>query len=124
MKSVSISNSELEVMKLLWERAPLSGPELIEQLRSRCDRDENTIKTLLFRLVKKGAVRQDGRRRNYTYTPAIDRDDYRKEAGGRLIEQVFDSSPAAMMCFFAQREKLSAADIAELKTILEQAEQK
>lgn len=124
MKSVSISNSELEVMRVLWERGDLSAPELVEELGQRCSWEENTIKTLLFRLVKKGAVRQEGIKRCYRYIPEIGRDDYREEAGGRLIEQVFDSNPGAMMCFFARREKLSKKDIAELRKILEEAEKK
>ncbi len=123
MASVSISGSELEVMKLLWERAPLSGPELVAGLeKAGCGWEENTIKTLLARLVKKGAVAQEGRKRMYSYRPLIGRDEYREEAAGRLVDQVFDSNPAELVCFFARQGRLSPEDIEELKAILKRKE--
>ena len=123
MDPVSVSNSELEVMKLLWERAPQSAPELVEKLQESCGWEENTIRTLLMRLVKKGAVEQNGRKRNYTYAPLISCDEYREEASGRLLGQIFDNSPGALVNFFVRKGKLSAEEVAELRQLLEEAEQ-
>lgn len=122
MEPISISNSELELMKLLWECSPLSAPALVERVRRSCDWEENTIRTLLARLVKKGAVEQQGQKRSYTYVPRITRDEYREEASCRLVEQVFNSRPGALMSFFVRKGKLSREDIAELKQLLKEAE--
>ena len=122
MERISISNSELELMKLLWEHSPLSAPELVERVRQSCDWEENTIRTLLERLVKKGVVERRGQKRFYTYTPRITRDEYREEVSCRLVEQVFNSRPGALMSFFVRRGKLSQDDIAELKQLLKEAE--
>lgn len=82
----------------------------------------STVKTLLARLVGKGAVRQCGRKRFYFYRPLLSREEYREAAGERLAAQAFDDDCAAMVSFFVRRGKLSAADIAELKRLLDEQE--
>lgn len=122
MKNGSISGSELELLKILWRKAPLTVPELMERVQAVCDWEESTVKTLLARLVDKGAVRQCGRKRFYSYVPLLSREEYREEAGGRLAEQAFDCDYGELVSFFVRRGKLSPEDIAELKRQLEEIE--
>ncbi len=123
MDPLSITNSELEIMKELWEHAPQTSPELVEKLRQRCNWEENTIKTLLMRLVKKGVVMQDGPKRFYTYTPAVSKEHYQQDASERFVSQVFDCRPANLLNFFVKTGQLSPDDIAELKQLLEESEE-
>ena len=122
MKNTVVTNSELELLKLLWETSPLTAPELAERAAASCGWDASTVKTLLARLVGKGAVRQCGRKRFYFYRPLLSREEYREAAGERLAAQAFDYDCAAMVSFFVRRGKLSAADIAELKRLLDEQE--
>ena len=89
----SIPDSELEIMKLLWENnAPMTTPEIVKNIRLTHAWKETTIQTLLTRLLKKGAVRQDGSKRSYQYFPLITREEYQEIAVNRLIESIFDGS--------------------------------
>ncbi len=113
-----ISESELEVMKLLWEKSPADLPELIERTKQRRDWDESTIKTLLRRLVGKGAIRRTGERRSYQYTPAISFREYRVDLLRHVAKSFFGSNLVEMFCFFVREEKLSAEELGELEAIL------
>ena len=122
---IAISASELLVMKELWRNpAGLTTPEVIARVRGVCDWDENTVKTLLLRLVKKGAVEASGPKRAYVYRPLVAEDSYREEAADSFVRQLFDSSAAQLMCFFAERGKLSKQEIEQLKELLDKAESK
>ena len=68
MKKVPrISESEWMVMRVLWERSPLTANEVVERLSSKARWKPKTVKTLIDRLVKKGAVKfeKEGRRHKY-----------------------------------------------------------
>jgi len=122
MPMPAITNSELELMKMLWENAPLTTPELAARAATACGWNGSTVKTLLTRLVEKGAILQEGEKRSYSYRPLLSREAYREEAGKRLAAQAFDDDCAAMVSFFVRRGKLSAADLAELKRLLDEQE--
>ncbi len=122
MEPLIISNSELVIMKELWREAPLTTPELTARVRQVCDWDESTVKTLLSRMVDKGMIRQDGRKRFYRYSPLVSREHYREAAGERLAEQAFDSNHAELVSFFVKKSKLTPDDISELKKLLEELE--
>ena len=122
MPMPAITNSELELMKILWESSPLTTPELAARAAAACGWNGSTVKTLLARLVEKGALLQEGEKRSYSYRPLLSREEYREEAGKRLAAQAFDDDCAAMVSFFVRRGKLSAADLAELKRLLDEQE--
>lgn len=114
-----ISQSELEVMSVLWdaERA-LAAADVIARLDSCKDWNDRTVKTLLARLVDKGAVSttQDGRR--YLYAPLIDRSAYAGDAARSLSERLFGGRAAPLVAHLAAGEGLTDDDIAELEALL------
>ena len=120
---VIISNSELEIIKVLWDKSPLTAPQVVEALRDKTEWEENTIKTLLTRLVKKGAVTQSGRKRSYMFAPAVGRDEYRLQAVKRFLGQLFDSDVQSLKCFCVQNGKLDSKDIEQLQKLLEEKAQ-
>ena len=83
MERIPISDSELEVMKVLWDKAPRTLPQVVEAVRRVNPWESVTVKTLLNRLVRKQAVRQEGERRSYLYSPEITREEYRREQAGK-----------------------------------------
>lgn len=114
-----ISQSELEVMSVLWD-APraLAAADVIARLDSRKDWNDRTVKTLLARLVEKGALSttQDGRR--YLYAPLIAQDAYAGHAARSLSERLFGGRAAPLVAHLAAGEGLSDDDIAELEALL------
>src|SRR5512140_2217325 len=85
-----ISDAESEVMKVLWETSPLTGNEVAERMNAH----PKTVKTLLGRLVKEGAVkyREEGNR--FLYRPAFAREEYVAEESRSFLRRVFSGDAA------------------------------
>lgn len=113
-----ISQSELEVMAVLWRESPLAASDVIVRLDTAKDWNDRTVKTLLARLVDKGALStaQDGRR--YLYAPLITKDAYAGKAARSLSDRLFGGRAAPLVAQLAQGEGLSPDDIAELEALL------
>jgi len=114
-----ISEAEAVVMEVLWRIHPLGADEVVTALASR-DWAEPTIKTLLNRLLTKGAISasRDGRR--YLYSPVLQRQAWVAEQSEGFLGRVFDGRVAPLVAHFSQRGELSAQDIAELRKLIQE----
>lgn len=112
-----ISEAEAVVMDVLWRSHPLGADEVVAALAER-DWAEPTIKTLLNRLLTKGAISasRDGRR--YLYSPVLERQAWVAEQSSGMLDKLFDGRVAPLVAHFSQRGQLSAQDIAELKQLI------
>jgi BlaI family transcriptional regulator, penicillinase repressor len=121
MKSIpKISEAEWEIMKVLWEKSPLSAGEIIEKLSAQDDWHPKTAKTLLNRLVKKKALGFDKEGRAYLYRPLVRETDCVQAASDSFLDRVFGGSLTPMLAHFVERKKMSADQIRELKRLLEE----
>lgn len=113
-----ISGAESLVMEALWRRQPLSAEEIFDEVGEGQGWAEPTLKTLLNRLLNKKVVsaQKDGRR--YLYRPLVARDDYVEAESQGLLDRLFDGRLAPLVSHFSERQKLSAADIADLKRLI------
>jgi BlaI family penicillinase repressor len=120
---IPISDAESRVMAVLWERAPMSADEIVQAL-SRSEWHEKTVKTLLNRLLGKGAlaVERDGRR--YLYRPMVTREAWLSHESRGLLDRLFGGRLAPLLTHFSRHEKLSARDIAEIRRLLDEIERK
>lgn len=125
MKKPRITETEWELMRLLWEKAPQSAGEVIASLQSEdASWHPKTVKTLLGRLVKKGALGYEQEGRAYLYSPLVSEEECVGSASESFLRQVFDNSVGELMVHFARNKQLSDAEIKELKAILKRAEGK
>lgn len=117
---MQISEAESVVMNVLWQRHPLAADEVVAALSSQQDWQEATVKTLLNRLLNKGAIAatKDGRR--YLYSPQLKREDWVHAESRGLLERLFDGRVAPLVAHFSQHRKLSRKDIAELRKLIEE----
>lgn len=117
---MQISEAESVVMAVLWRGSPRSAEEVIAELSRDQDWQVSTVKTLLGRLVKKGAVlaAKDGRR--FSYSPVLTREAWVQGQSSSLLERVFDGRLAPLIAHFTETRKLSRRDIAEVKRLLEE----
>ena len=117
-----ISEAESIVMEALWQRSPQSAEEVVAALAAAHDWQEATVKTLLNRLLNKGAVEasKDGRR--YLYTPVLKREDWLTRESKGLLDRLFGGRVAPLVAHFSEHRKLSKKDIAELKKLIEEIE--
>ena len=110
-----ITDSELEVMKLLW-RAKDALPVTVirEQLQNSKGWEPATIKTLISRLVAKGALRQE-KRNVYYYYPVITEKEYSSWATKDLITRIYNGKARDLIASLVNSDGLSEDDIAELR---------
>ena len=120
MEEIRIPESELEIMKVLWERSPQTLPEIVGNVRRVMPWEAVTVKTLLGRLVKKEFVRRSGSRRNYLYEPLVERAAVLKSSVRRFMDTMFDGAPGAMLSFFVRSGELSQEEIEELERTIEE----
>ena len=110
-----ISDSELEVMKLLWEAGEaLPVTAIREALQQSRGWEATTVKTLVSRLVSKGALRQE-KRRVYYYSPLIGEEEYNAWATGSLIRRLYRGSAKNLVAALVHSEGLTAEDLEELR---------
>jgi BlaI family transcriptional regulator, penicillinase repressor len=118
-----ISETEWEVMKVVWAHAPCTAGQIIELLtQADSTWHPKTVKAFLNRLVKKRVLgfRMEGRA--YLYRPLVRESQCVAAASQSFLERVFGGSLKPMLAHFVERKKLSAGEIRELKELLENRE--
>lgn len=119
---MQISDAEWQVMTVVWERQPLTAAELIEQLAGEVDWTPATIKTLIHRLTKKGALAFEEEGKRYLYRAKVTRSACVRKESRSFLDRVFSGNEAALLEHFVKASKLSAKEIEDLKRILDQQE--
>lgn len=109
-------------MKLLWRKAPQPAFDLCEQLKETEDWSSGTVKTLLNRLLKKGALSFEKYKNLYLYSPEVSEDECIEDQSRSFLDQVFDGSLSTMMVHFAKRHKMSKKEITALRKMLDEME--
>jgi len=117
---MQISEAESVVMDVLWQRHPLAAEDVVAALGDAQQWQEATIKTLLNRLLKKGAITAEKDGRRYLYAPVLQRGDWVLDESESLLDRLFGGRVAPLVAHFSQHRKLSRKDIAELRQLLEE----
>lgn len=119
-----ISDTEWEIMKICWAQPGLTAQAIIDTLAAQDSWHPKTVKTLLNRLVKKQALGFEKTGREYKYHPRVSEADCVAAESQSFLDRVFGGSLQPMLAHFVEQRKLSAADLNELKTLLQRKEKK
>lgn len=114
-----ISESEYEIMKLIWREAPISTNDVVKRFEGINDWSPKTVQTLLARLVKKGALSYEKKGRVYIYTPIIKEKEYIHTESSSFLKKFYNGALNSMVLNFIDDDKLTDQDINELIRILE-----
>ena len=117
-KQPKISEAEMQLLQLLWDESPLGATEIAERVSNERGWTITTVKTLLSRLVAKGALTANPQGRKYLYAPAIDRDDVAVSQARGLIDRLFGGRVSPLVAQLAEQQELDEQDIAELEKIV------
>jgi BlaI family penicillinase repressor len=110
-----ISDSELEVMRVLWSiKQAMTLAEIRKPLSINSEWEDSTIKTLLRRLHCKGVLKQE-KRDVYYYTPLVSEDEYEEYTTQTLINKLFQGSAKNLVASLVSSNQLSQEDICELR---------
>lgn len=109
-------------MEVFWSQGALPTEEVFAALESHGRWQESTVKTLLNRLLKKGALRARKDNRRYVYSPVLTREAWLANESHGFLDRMFGGRVAPLVSYFSQQKKLSKKDIEELKTIIRNLE--
>ena len=114
------SDAEHAVMEVLWEEAPLAAADVADRVDPERGWSARTVKTLLSRLLSKGAIvhEEDGRR--YLYRPALAREDFVERESEKLLDRMFAGRVTPLVAHLAERNRLSPEDITEIEALLKE----
>lgn len=115
-----ISDAEHAVMEALWDRSPLSAVEVCDRVCEQRGWSMPTVKTLLSRLVTKGAVATEPEGRKFLYSPLIERADYVGGESRRLVDRLFGGRAASLFAQLAESEALTDRDLSEIEALLKE----
>jgi BlaI family penicillinase repressor len=118
MKQLNISEAEWEVMGVLWNSAPRPSAEIVDELSARKGWRPRTIRTLLDRLVQKGAVGVQSDQRPSLYQPKLSREECLRQESQSFMDRVFGGEPASMLLHLVRQMEISPSDVKKLKKIL------
>jgi predicted transcriptional regulator len=116
----SISEAESVVMEVLWRTSPLATEDVVAALNGKQEWQESTVKTLLNRLLKKGAISAERDGRRYLYSPVMRREQWLSNESEGLLDRLFGGRVAPLVAHFSKQKKLTKKDLAELKRVIEE----
>ena len=114
-----ISDAEWEVMKAIWSAADLTAGQIVDLVAAEQKWKPRTIKTLLARLVKKGAVAVETDGRKFVYRAKVQRDAVIRRETRSFLSRVFDGAAAPAIVHFLDNAKLSPEEIQKLRDRLD-----
>ncbi|QOX65150.1 BlaI/MecI/CopY family transcriptional regulator [Anoxybacterium hadale] len=117
-KLPQISEAEYEVMKIIWDQAPINTNEIVELLSKTKAWSPKTMQTMMIRLEKKGAVCHEKQGRLYFYSPMVRKEDYVDMESRSFLNRFYNGTLKSMVSSFIENDKLSDEDIHELKELL------
>jgi predicted transcriptional regulator len=121
-KSASLTDAELRLMEVLWEKGTATVSEVVAGLPKNVDLAYSTVLTTLRILEHKGHVRHTKDGRAFVYCPVIGRDQAREHAITHLLRRFFEDSPELLMLSLLEGNKIGAKELARLRKRIEQEE--
>jgi BlaI family penicillinase repressor len=117
---MQISDAEWIVMNVVWEAAPLEAAEVIDRVAAANGWSAATVKTMLHRLVRKGALATDTIGKKYVYRAAVRRDACVRRASQSFLERVCGGHAAPALLHLVKNARLSAEEAAQIRAILDE----
>ncbi|MCX7749722.1 MAG: BlaI/MecI/CopY family transcriptional regulator [Clostridia bacterium] len=119
-KVPQISDTEWQVMKVVWTKSPITANQVVKELESSAKWRPNTVKTLLGRLVRKNALGFCKEGKEYYYYPSVSEKECIREESKSFIQKVYGGALNVMLASFLEEEKLTPEDLKDLKKILDE----
>lgn len=118
-----LPDAELEIMKVIWHNpCPISTSEVKKRIDNETDNvwTQQTLQSLLNRLIAKGFLEKGKRGKEYIYTPLVAERDYVEFESGQFLKKMHSGSVAGFMRALFDSKKISDEDIAELERMFKE----
>jgi predicted transcriptional regulator len=116
--SERITEAEQVVLEILWDEAPATAARITDRAFPKRQWNAQTVKTILARLVQKGAVEAEADGRRFLYRPLMDRAALVETEAQHLLDRLFDGKAAPLVAHLVKRADLSAKDADDIERLL------
>ncbi len=116
----ALSPAEWQVMKTLWDSGPLDARSVFAALPEGSEWAYQTVKTLLSRMVVKGAVAYDQIGNSYLYRAAVPREELTRQEVQNVFERVVGAAVSPVLAHFIDEANLSDEEIRKLQQLLDE----
>lgn len=113
-----ISESEFEVMKVVWKHTPINTNEITERLMRTTSWGPKTIQTLIKRLVTKGALSYEKQSRVFVYTSLVKESEYISQESNSFLKRYYEGDITAMLSAYVENDRLSETEIDFLRFLI------
>src|SRR5690242_4502251 len=117
----TIPDSELDVIKVLWDRGQGTVREILESLRAAGRQwSYATVATLLDRLETKGMVTSDRSELAFVYKPAVSAQEVRQKRLSSLVDKLYQGEPGLLVLHLLKSHTLDPSQAREVRALLEE----
>lgn len=117
---MNISESELTVITTLWQQSPMTIGQIIERVQQNTDWHDNTIKTLVSRLLKKNHISRVKDGRQFFYSPITQQNEVAEVESKQLLNRFFKGKVSPLLAHFAENKKISQQELNEIESIIQE----
>lgn len=114
-----LTDTELELMLILWKLQEASVHDVIAALPPTRNMAYTTASTIIRILEKKGFVANRKAGKAHLYSPTLSKQEYESRTLGHVVGRLFENTPAALVARLIDDRKLTPEEIAELKLLLD-----
>lgn len=122
-KQVKPTESELEILNILWEKNPRTVREVHEILEQNKEAGYTTTLKLMQIMHEKGLLNRDTSSKTHTYEPAVSREQAQGQIVQRMIDTVFKGSAMQLVMQALGHHKADKEELQLIKEYLQQMEQ-
>ena len=117
-KSQTLTEAELPIMEVLWEKGVATVGEVAEGLSKDRPVAYNTVLTLMRILERKGYVQHTKDGRAFVYQPVVGRGEASRTAVRQLLNRFFNDSPELLVLNLLREENIDAQEIERLRGLI------
>jgi len=117
-KTIKPTESELEILQVLWQKDQASVREVHEELLKTKDAGYTTTLKLMQIMFDKGLVKRDDSFKTHIYQASVSKEKTQKHMLGKMINTLFGGSPGALVLQALGNHKASPAELEEIQRLL------
>lgn len=118
----NISDSEWEVMRIIWTLKKAYTSQIITELQKKNDWSDSTIKTLVRRLIQKGLLKTEKDGRRFIYLPTVSQIEMMKKATNELLNKLCDMHKGEVILELLKKSPISKGDLIEMNDVIVEKE--
>ena len=124
MAATRLGRVQLLIMQVLWEKGRATAREITDALNASEPIAHSTVQTLLRGLEEKGSISHQAQGRTFVFVPLVGEDKFKQSATRDLVQRVFGGNVAALMAHLLKNEKVSRAEVDEIRKLIDRRDKK